>query len=109
MENNYRYADLVYLGGGYHEPSYQKEFIEEITTRFPDIKLKDAYDYIKGDRQEVYLPESITDDDYQIWIVCHGWGGSSMTWMLGDDDHRSRLVEAGKKIYPECYKPEYLD
>lgn len=104
------FADLVYFGYIYEDDSHllQKEFIEEVTKEFPEIRLKDSYDDIKGYRQSVYISED-KEEDYLVWAFCHGWLNCSMTLTMkamNDKEFMAKIFEKGKIKYPECFKPE---
>jgi len=72
-----KYQDLVYFGydwsdgQGAKSRNLEKEFIADIKKRFTTIKLRDAYDSIKGHRQEVFLPET-DEENYLTWIIGNG-------------------------------------
>ena len=56
--------DLMYFGYTWEDDSakFEKVFKELISTIFLDVKLVNAYDEIKGYRQEVHLPEDKKDE-----------------------------------------------
>ena len=65
-----KYQDLMYFGYGWDSDSKKNEtdFIAEIKAKFPNVELKNAYDSIKGYRQEVYLEEA-ESDNYWAWLI----------------------------------------
>ena len=86
MQDNLKYTDLLYFGydwskEGQENGKLEKEFMNELRTRFIDVGFEDAYDSIKGFRQEVYLKES-EHDDYYSWILANGWHNCSLTMQL---------------------------
>ena len=100
--------DLVYFGYTWEPESskLEREFIKEIKTAFPEIRLENAYDDIKGHRQSVFIEESKADD-YLVYIMAHGWLNCSMTLQLLMYDNKKKfeeLFERIKKEYPECLK-----
>jgi hypothetical protein len=104
--------DLVYFG--YDDDSYrlQADFIREVEERFPDVVLNDAYDSIKGCRQDVRLDKS-REDEYYTFLIGKGWFEMSLTMQLvmrsdeRNDDFK-KWFELAKKEYPEAFKPEAL-
>lgn len=104
------YQDLVYFGGEYDPDSkqHQIEFIKEIKEKFPNVELKDAYDYIKGFRQEVYIDKA-EDDNYWSWLIAHGWlecslGGQLMKMDSNEKERLLRYIELAKQQYPDNFK-----
>ena len=102
------HMDLVYFGYTWEPESskLEKEFIEEIKTAFPEIRLENAYDSIKGYRQSVFIEESKTDD-YLVYIMAHGWFGCSFTLQLMQYNNATKLKELFERVkseYPECLK-----
>ena len=104
------YQDLVYFGYEYDRNSkmLESEFIREVKKEFPEVVLKDAYDSIKGYRQEVYLPKS-QSDIYWEWSIAHGWLTASLIgqMMMMNPEHQSTLlgyVEKAKIRYPDKFK-----
>jgi len=102
--------DLLYFGYDYELTSanHERDFKEEITHSFPEVEMKNAYDQIKGYRQEVYLPEE-KRDDYYCWLIGKGWFEMSMSLQLMrlDKDKREdfkRLFDLTKQKYPEAFK-----
>jgi hypothetical protein len=114
MEKDNNFMDLVYFGYDYYgEESkesigYQNEFMKDIKERFPDVKFKDAYDQIKGFRQEVILPEE-KKEDYYSWIIAFGWLEFSLSMQLlsmstDKRDELMSLIDKAKKEYPQNFK-----
>lgn len=100
---------------------YQADFVGEINEKFPNVKLHDAYDQIKGFRKEVSFtvakdaPENSMDDQYYSWLIGKDWFEMSMTMQLimmsGDEEHKkqwNQYFALAKKDYPEAFKPEAL-
>lgn len=121
MEVKLEYQDLLYFGYDWSDEreqnrKLQSEFIKEIKERFPNVKLEDAYDNIKGFRQEVYL-EEIENDNYFSWLIGKQWYEMSMTMQLimmsADKPEQKEKFEKyfalAKKQYPETFKPEALN
>jgi hypothetical protein len=105
-----KYQDLIYFGYEYEANSrqYQSEFMQEIKERFPTVQFRDAYDSIKGYRQEVYLEET-ENDNYWSWLIAYGWIEFSLTGqlMLMDKSKKEELmkhIELAKKQYPNKFK-----
>ena len=117
MEN--KYMDLLYFGydfPGEESLKYENDFKKEIQERFPNVELNDAYDSIKGYRQEVYL-EKENQDNYYSWLIGKGWMNMSMTMQLimmsahNEPEQKEKFESAialAKKQYPEAFKPEAL-
>lgn len=104
--------DVMYFGSEHEGNSlgFQSDFIKQITEKFPNVKLKDAYDYIKGLRQEVHLDES-DKDNYFSFLIGKGWYEMSLTMqiaMMDKDqvDECKRWLKLAKTQYPEAFKPE---
>lgn len=113
MKAEAEFSDVVYFGYDWSPEAGknrqdEKEFIAEINLKFPEVKLVDAYDNIKGFRQEVHLPET-KKDEYYIWIIATGRFGCSLTLimiaMMPDKTQQvhSYLAQA-KEQYPENFK-----
>lgn len=106
------YLDLMYFGYPNQPESLKNEsdFIAEVKERFPKVELKDAYDSIKGYRQEVYLDKE-QSDDYYAWIIAHGWMNCSLlgTLMFMDKTQGEKLknyVSLAKSQYPSKFKTQ---
>ena len=103
--------DLVYFGYAYEGDSQnlEKEFIDEIKSKFPECELKNAYDEIKGYRREISLPDELKDD-YYTWIFAFGWAECSLSaslMMMGDNvDSARKYIDMAKSQYPEKFKSE---
>jgi hypothetical protein len=110
------YQDLLYFGYSFGEDAeeserFEKEFKEEIETRFLNVKLKDAHDSIKGYRQEVYL-EQKDSDEYYAWLIALGWFEFSLTMQLIMMSHEEpeqkekfdKYFALAKEQYPEKFK-----
>ena len=102
--------DLMYFGYEWDDnsPKFESDFKEEIVKTFPDVKLIDAYDSIKGCRQEVHLPED-QEDNYLSWIIGNGWLNMSFTMqiMMMDKervDEFKRIFALAKEQYPHAFK-----
>jgi len=108
-----KYQDLVYFGYSHGEEAhqskeYEKEFKEDLILKFPHVEFKDAYDDIKGYRQEVYLKEE-DNDEYVSWIIANGWHEFSLTTSLMFMDPSSQekaktYIEKAKLQYPDKFK-----
>lgn len=115
-KDNLEYQDLVYFGYD-HEPKesaeareVEKEFMDELKKRFPEAEFKDAYDYIKGYRREVYLPKE-SSDSYYAWIIAFGWYNFSLTMgiMMRSPDKEedvAKYIKLAKTEYPQNFKTE---
>lgn len=105
-----KYQDLMYFGYSWEDNSQKNEndYISEVKGRFPNVELKDAYDEIKGYRQEVYLEEA-ESDNYWAWLIAHGWIELSLTGqlMLMDESEKEKLlkfISLAKEQYPHKFK-----
>ena len=113
MENNLVYIDLLYFGyyGDKDSGENQSSFIKEITERFPNVNLEDAFDDIKGYRQEVYLDKA-NEKNYYSWLFAKQWFECSMTMQLclmSQDDLEEKAkfekyFSLAKQQYPEEFK-----
>jgi hypothetical protein len=113
MELKLEYQDLLYFG--YHSKENKQseiDFKSQIKEKFPNVKLVDAYDSIKGYRQEVYL-EKAESDNYFSWLLGTQWYQVSFT-MKGllvfrrskeEIDSFEKYVKLAKQQYPEAFKP----
>ncbi len=104
--------DLLYFGYVWENdsPKLEKEFKESIITVFPNVKLIDAYNDIKGYRQEVHLLDE-EKDDYLSWIIGDGWLNMSLNLqiMILDKEQKSefeRIFALAKKQYPQSFKSD---
>lgn len=109
-----KYQDLLYFGYEHEIDSmkYQTLFIAEIKEKFPNIELKDAYDSIKGYRQEVYLDEN-ESNNYWSWLIAFGWLEFSLSGqlMLMDIDKKEKLlnyINLAKSQYPDKFKSDVI-
>lgn len=107
-----KYQDLMYFGYEWDADSKKNEtdFIAEIKAKFPNVELKNAYDSVKGYRQEVYLEEA-ESDNYWAWLIAHGRLELSLTGqlMLMDKDQKEELhnyINLAKIQYPQNFKSE---
>lgn len=104
--------DLMYFGYDYEDDSrgLEIDFKKEVKEKFDSVELKNAYDQIKGYRQEVYLPTELKEE-YSIWLIANGWFQMSMNLqltMMSKKDEFKRLVDLTKIKYPEAFKKEAL-
>ena len=104
--------DLMYFGSEYEEKSseFEKDFIKEVSEILPNVKLIDAYDEIKGHRQEVHLEET-DKDNYFSFLIGKGWFEMSLTMGIAlrdksEKENTDRWISLAKKQYPEAFKPE---
>lgn len=116
MGSELEYQDLVYFGYDWtdNERSNQKiedKFISDIKDKFKNVKLVDAYDQIKGFRQEIYLEKS-DSDNYYAWIIAEGWKGCSLTLSLASlavatdvkqKEFIDRIILLAKEQYPDNF------
>ncbi|MBC7383013.1 MAG: hypothetical protein H7296_08470 [Bacteroidia bacterium] len=105
-----KYQDLMYFGYEYDADSKKNEtdFMNEIRLMFPNVQFKDAYDGIKGYRQEIYLEEA-EGDNYWAWLIAFGWLELSLTGqlMLMDKNQKEKLhkyINLAKSQYPQNFK-----
>lgn len=107
--------DLMYFGYSFGDESANSrqdeiDFIKEIKEVFPNVRLKNAYDDIKGYRQEVWL-EDDQIDDYHVFLFGKGWFNLSLMLqitMMSEDKHDDikRWIDLTRVKYPEAFKPE---
>lgn len=100
------FVDLVYFGYEWEKDSreLEKEFIEEVSAAFPDAKLEDAYDSIKGYRRSVFIEEE-KKEDYLVFILAHGWYNCSLALrIMNDSEKLNRLITRVKQEYSDCIK-----
>ena len=100
--------DLIYFGYENNAPELQNQFISELTKDFPNVKLEDAYDSIKGYRQQIMF-ESKDEEEINMWLIAKGWFNCSLTLgiLLLDDTRKKevkRLISNTKKRYPQDFK-----
>lgn len=120
MELKLEYQDLLYFGYDWSEDGNDNkqseiDFKSQIQDKFPNIKLVDAYDSIKGYRQEVYLEET-ESDNYFSWLIGKQWYQESFTMQLlmmsgkskEEKESFDKYLKLAKQQYPEVFKPEAL-
>ena len=102
--------DLIYFGYSYENNSrqYEIDFKKEIKEKFDNVELKDAYDDIKGYRQQVHLNKD-QKDNYYAWLIGKGWFEMSlnMQLMMRDKNLESefeRIFKLAKTQYSESFK-----
>lgn len=102
--------DLMYFGDSFESDSYKLEceFKDEVKDKFNNVELRNAYDDIKGYRQEVHLPEE-QKDSYLTWLIGKGWLEMSLTMQLlmMDKEEKAefeRIWKLAKQNYPEAFK-----
>jgi hypothetical protein len=110
--NNLVYTDLLYFGYEYEDDSKSNEttFMKEVKEKFPNVQFKDAYDSIKGYRQELFLEES-EKDNYFAWILAQQYYGMSFTMqlMMLDPEQKEKFTKyfnLAKSLYPEVFKQD---
>ncbi len=120
MGDEQKYMDLLYFGYDYSKESgqnreYEREFINGVKKKFPNVQLEDAYDSIKGFRQKVYIDEK-DKDDYFSWLIGNQWYECSMMMqflMMKADKEKEQMERfekyfaLAKKQYPEAFKEEF--
>lgn len=106
--------DLMYFGYDHENDSakFEKEFKESIVKTFPDVKLVNAYDDIKGYRKEIHLPDE-QKDNYLSWLIGDGWLEMSFTMqiMMMDKEQKEefkRIFALAKTQYPHAFKPDVV-
>lgn len=102
--------DIIYFGYEDNATKLEKEFIEEVKLSFPNVILKDAYNSIKGYRQEVHLDKS-DEDNYCSYLIGKGWFEMSLTLQIAmmDKTEHEKLytwLNLAKKQYPKAFKHE---
>lgn len=108
--NTEEFMDLLYFGYEYSEgaKTNEEEFVKEIKEKFPIVRLENAYDSIKGYRQEVYLPK-IEEDNYRSWLIGMIWYEMSLTMqlMMMDENQKEKFekfILLAKIQYPSSFK-----
>jgi hypothetical protein len=104
------YTDLLYFGYEYENDSkkFQSEFMQEAKEKFETIEFRNAYDSIKGYRQEVYLEDS-NRENFFAWVIAHGWIDMSLTMQLvmmqpEEKPTFMKYFDLAKQQYPHCFK-----
>ncbi len=104
------YQDLMYFGYEFdaESKSNEAEFITQIKEKFPNVKLINAFDEIKGYRQEVYLEET-ESDNYFAWLIAFGWFMLSLTGQMimmnaSQKEKFIGYINIAKSQYPENFK-----
>lgn len=115
MDQPNKYTDLLYFGYDHEKESatFQADFITNIKQKFENVELRDAYDGIKGYRQEVFLRED-QNDDYYAWLIGDGWFEMSMTMQLimlsyKEPDQKAKFDKyfaLAKEQYSHAFKPD---
>jgi len=107
-----KYQDLMYFGYEWDAESKKNEtdFISEIKIKFPNVEMINAYDNIKGYRQEVYLEEA-ESDNYWAWLIANGWFELSLTGQLiiidkDQNDKLHKYIQLAKTQYPQNFKSD---
>lgn len=102
--------DVMYFGYTWDSESrkYQEDFIKEVKEAFPNVKLKDAYNEIKGYRQEVWLEDN-QEDDYMAFLIGNGWHNLSLTLQVAmmtneSKDDVMKWIDLAKKQFSENLK-----
>jgi len=100
--------DLLYFGHDSQSNSrLEQSFIEEALDKFPNAKMNDAYDEVKGLRQGIEI-EVEDPDEYYAWVLVRGWADESLNLSLiaMDDDQRriQRILALAKERYPAAFK-----
>lgn len=106
------YMDLLYFGSAGEQG--QQDFMKKIKEKFPNVEFKDAFDDIKGFRQEVFMEKS-NEDNYYAWLIGNGWfecsfSFQSMMMSSGVNYEQKALCEKyialAKEQYPQNFKSE---
>lgn len=110
------YQDLLYFGYDFGEEAAESrkleiEFMKELKERFTTVKFRNAYDNIKGYRQEVYL-EKENSDNYFAWVLAFAWFECSLTMQLlmmsyKEPDQKAlfdKYFALAKEQYPQKFK-----
>lgn len=108
--------DIMYFGYGYEKDDpakqYEQDFIKEIKEFFPDARLENAYDEIKGYRQAVHLDDK-EKDNFMAYLIGKGWIDFSLTLQIAimdkdELDDVKRWFKLAKEKYPEAFKSKTL-
>ena len=104
--------DLMYFGSAYEPKTsdFEKDFITEIKAEFQNVTLKDAYDDIKGYRQEVHINEG-DKDNYFAFLIGKGWYQMSLTMGIAlrcesEKENTDRWISLAKDKYPDAFKSD---
>ena len=112
MEIEYEYGELLYFGYPYEDESekYQNDFIKEVNEKFPLAKLKDAYDEIKGYRQQVNIPKG-EKENFMAWLIAYGWFDFGLTIQIlrmstdkESEELLKKYIDKAKEQYPNNFK-----
>jgi len=117
VDTELTYQDLLYFGYAYGEDEkesrkLESDFIKEIKEKFPHVHFKNAYDEIKGYRQEVYLHKE-DNDNYYSWLIGKGWFEMSLSMQLimmlagrepEQQEKFDKYFALAKLQYPEEFK-----
>ena len=102
----------MYFGSAYEPKTsdFEKDFISEIKAVFPNVTLKDAYDDIKGCRQEVHIDE-LYKDNYFSFLIGKGWFQMSLTMGIAlrsesEKENCDRWILLAKEQYPDAFKSD---
>ena len=107
-----KYYDLIYHGYEWDNASFenQREFRELVKKNFPEIKMKDAYDPIKGYRTAIYADENFDPNVYYSFLLAFGFSGDSFSFLISDKKEmpsQEEVIKIIRERWPECLKEEY--
>lgn len=110
MSNSF--YDVVYHGYEFENGSinHQNKFRDLIKKNFPNVKIEDAYDYIKGYRTAIYGDERFDANVYYSFLLAYGFSGCSLSFQLVDKDKlpsKNEIIKIIRERWTECLKEEY--
>jgi len=107
-------TDLLYFGHDVRDVSQSNArieqcFIDEAKERFPTIRIKDAYDKVKGFRQSIELTD-VDQHEYHVWLYARGWSkaSTSLSLLLKDEEAAENIMNAAKERYPHIFEEELI-
>lgn len=83
-------------------------FIEEVKVKFPVIRIRDAYDHMRGFRQSIEIA-GVDLKHYHAWLVARGWDRMSSSMAAAstkDAAFVDRVMAAAKEQYPHVFEAE---
>ena len=108
-----KFTDLLYFGYDFSDESIsnekaQNDFMNDLKETFLHVEFKDAYDSVKGFRQEIFLNEE-DKDAYFAWVIAHGWFEYSFTLTLDSMEKEKyekleSYINLAKTLYPNNFK-----
>lgn len=110
MNNNF--YDIVYHGYEWEENSIkdQEEYRNLMAKYFPEIKIEDAFDDIKGYRTQFYADGNFDKKIYYAFLYAFGFYQCSLSFLMekeSDIPSEEELLSIVKERWNDCLKEEY--